>query len=56
MNHKQKIKIAKKLIGRGKAPLFNNPMWNERRESIAKRVANKQGKAHKRALARKKQP
>lgn len=66
MNHKSKVKIARKLLTHkekqvvsvrtGKrigTPIFQSEAWMKRKEARRLRVAKKQGAAHARALKRK---
>ena len=69
MTHKQKLKMARKMVGGHTSAIevdrkrktmrkikvipFNNPTWNERKKAISKRVKKQQGAAHKRAVKRK---
>jgi len=57
MKHKQKVKLAKKLLTgvekKKKVPIFQSNAWEARKEAIAKRVEKVQAVAHARALERK---
>lgn len=58
MNHKQKTKIARKIMTaldrKIHVPKFLTAAWIQRKEGIAKRVERKQAEAHKRAVERRK--
>lgn len=59
MNHKQKIKLAKRLRSRSEfiqgKPIFETKRWDERKEAIRLRVIRKQKGEHDRAVARRKE-
>ena len=58
MKHKQKVKIARKLLSNkerlDKKPLFLSKGWEDRKAAIAGRVQRQQKATHERAVKRKK--
>lgn len=58
MNHKNKVKIARRLLTRKEiqqnVSVFDSVGWKTRKEAIAERVKSQQGEAHERALEMKK--
>jgi len=57
MNHKQKVKLARKMQmpeeRYHRTPIFRSYQWMKRKKDIAIRVEKKQNEAHERAVARK---
>lgn len=55
MNHRNKLRLARRMSGampKGKGP-FESDAWENRKDSIATRVAKKEAVAKKRAQERK---
>ena len=43
MNHKQKIKLARKMAGKkNKAGIFSTDAWQKRKEAISEQIAKKE--------------
>jgi hypothetical protein len=56
MNHKQKLKLARKMHGRVHVKgygVFGTDAWDKHRKAVAKRVEREQAASHAKAVERK---